>query len=165
MKSFFLKYLAGPAVVILLLVAAAWNGKSASSYTVKDASGTVQEYDFAPPKPYQKVFSRDTISAATSTTVSVHWNLSSTYQYQYYIRLRKIGVTPNVKVVLQEANSTGSTLWFPVDSFSCSGADSVKVNFLLRGATTYGVRHRLLFTKTGTGAVQRDLILNIKPTN
>lgn len=165
MKLSFLKYLAGPAVVILLLVAAAWNGTGEHSYLLQDADGITHEYFFAPPKPDQKVFPRDTISAATSTTVSVPWILASPYQYQYYVRLRKIGVTPNVKVVLQEANSTGSTLWFPIDSFSCSGADSVKVNFLLRGATTYGARHRLLFTKTGTGAVQRDIILNIKPTN
>ena len=162
MKSL-LKYLAGPLVVVFLFIAASWN-RQEQTVTVDEGNALV-EYSFAGLKPEQKTYARDTISAATSTTVAVPWIMASPYQYNYYVRLRKIGVTPNVKVVLQEANSTGSTLWYPIDSFSCSGADSVKVNFLLRGATTYGARHRLLFTKTGTGAVQRDIILNIKPTD
>lgn len=164
MKSL-LKYLAGPLFVFVLILAASWNHQSKNTYVEVDANGTVHEYDFSPLKPYQLVVARDTISAATSTVVAIPWTLASAYQYQYYVRLRKIGVTPNVKVVLQEANNSGAAFWVPIDSFSCSGADSVKVNFLLRGAVAYGAKHRLLFTKTGTGAVQRDMVFNVKPTN
>lgn len=164
MKLTFFKYLAAPIVFAALIAAAAWNRPSGNTYVVTDENGVRHEYDFAPPKPEQLVIARDTISAATSTVVNIPWILASPYQYQYYVRLRKIGVTPNVKVVLQEANNSGAAFWVPVDSFSCSGADSVKVNFLLRGSVTYGAKHRLRFTKTGTGAVERDMIFNIKPT-
>lgn len=165
MKSFFLKYTAAVLVTVALLAAAAWNSKSENTYVIEDENGITHEYDFAPPKSYQKVFARDTMSSAGSTTVDIPWIMASPYQYQYYIRLRKISGTPNTKIVLDEANSTGSTLWSPIDSVSCSGADSVKVHFRLRGTTVYGVRQRLRFVKTGTNTLQRDIILNIKPPN
>ena len=129
-------------------------------------SGMWSDYTYAaPPKSYQKVIARDTMSAAGNTTVDIPWIMASPYQYNYYVRLRKLQHTPNVKVVLREANSTGSTLWSPIDSFTCSAADSTKVHFRLRGTHVYGARHQLLFVKTGTTTVQRDIILNIKPPN
>lgn len=142
----------------------AFNKVSTANIVVEDENGKVTEY-FAPPRSYQRVIARDTMSAAGSTTVDIPWIMASPYQYNYYIRLRKLQHTPNVKVVLREANSTGSTLWSPIDSVTCSGDDSTKVHFRLRGTHTYGARHQLLFVKTGTTTVQRDIILNIKPPN
>ena len=148
-----------------LFLTVAFDRPAANTYVVEDENGVVNEYAYLAPKSYQKVFSRDSITTAGSTTVIVPWIMASPYQYQYYVRLRKIGITPNIKVVLDEANSTASTLWSPVDSFSCSGADSTKVHFRLRGTTVYGARHRLRFVKTGATLVERDIILNIKPPN
>lgn len=163
-----IKYFLLPLAFIAAAIMFAFRDESnaGKTVTVVEDDGAVKEYLYAAaPKPYQKVFARDSISTAGNTTVDVPWIMASPYQYNYYVRLRKIGVTPNIKVVLQEANSTGSTLWSPIDSFSCSGADSTKVHFRLRGTHVYGARHRLLFVKTGTTLVQRDIILNIKPPN
>lgn len=113
----------------------------------------------------QKVFALDTISAATTTYVSVPWNLSSPYQYQYFFKMRKIGVTPNVKIRLEERNCSNSSIWSAIDSVSMSGADSTKLFFRLRGANTYGAAHRIAFVKTGTGAVARNIEFNVKATN
>ena len=159
----YVKYLLAPLAFVLALVAFSFSPENTVT-VVED--GIEKEYIYAAaPKPYQRVIARDTISTAGNSTVDVPWVMASPYQYQYYVRLRKIGVTPNIKVVLQEANATGSTLWSPIDSFSCSGADSTKVHFRLRGTTVYGAKHRLLFVKTGASTVQRDIILNIKPPN
>lgn len=149
---------------VLLFVAMSFDGTSENTYFVTDEDGTSHEYNWAGAKPYQYTYARDTMSTAGSSVVDVPWLMVSAYQYNYYIRLRKIGVTPNIKVVLDEANSSGSVLWSPIDSVSCSGADSTKVHFRLRGTTVYGAKHRLRFVKTGATTVQRDIILNIKPS-
>jgi hypothetical protein len=149
---------------VILAFASSFDRTSTANLEVTDENGNTTEMYLAP-KSYQKVFPRDSMSTAGNSTVDVPWILASPYQYQYYVRLKKIGVTPNIKIVLQEANSTASTLWSPIDSVSCSGADSTKLHFRLRGTTTYGARHRLLFVKTGATVVQRDIILNIKPPN
>jgi hypothetical protein len=147
-----------------LFFASSFDRTSTANLEVTDENGNTAEMYLAP-KSYQKVFARDSMSTAGNSTVAIPWIMASPYQYQYYIRLKKIGVTPNIKMVLQEANSTASDLWSPIDSVSCSGADSTKLHFRLRGTTTYGARHRILFVKTGTTLVQRDIILNIKPPN
>lgn len=113
----------------------------------------------------QKIFALDTISAAGTTYVSVPWNLSSPYQYQYFFKMRKIGVTPNVKIRLEERNTANSAIWSAIDSVSMSGADSTNLYFRLRGTNTYGAFHRIAFVKTGTAAVARNIEFNIKPTN
>jgi hypothetical protein len=113
----------------------------------------------------QKAFPLDTISAATTTYVSVPWNMSSAYQYQYFFKMRKIGVTPNVKIRLEERNASNSSIWSAIDSVSMSGTDSTKLHFRLRGTNTYGSFHRIAFIKTGTGAVARNIEFVIKPTN
>lgn len=164
MKFKFLKYGAFAAVLLAIVAAFSFNRTGGANLVVEDEFGNVKEY-FAPPKSYQRTYARDTMSAAGNTTVDIPWIMASPYQYNYYIRLRKLQHTPNVKVVLREANATGSTLWSPIDSFTMSGADSTKVHFRLRGTTVYGARHQLLFVKTGTTTVQRDIILNIKPPN
>jgi hypothetical protein len=113
----------------------------------------------------QKIFPLDTLTTAGTTTITVPWNLSSPYQYQYFFKMRKIGVTPNVKIVLDERNAANSSIWSAIDSVSMSGADSTKLNFRLRGPVTYGSFHRIRFVKTGNGAVARNTELVIKATN
>jgi hypothetical protein len=113
----------------------------------------------------QKIFALDTLTTAGTTTITVPWNMASPYQYQYFFKMRKIGVTPNVKVVLDERNAANSALWSAIDSVSMVGADSTKLNFRLRGSVTYGSFHRLRFVKVGNGGVARNTELVIKPTN
>ena len=135
-----------------------------TAVTMEDENGNAYTEMFAG-TAMQKIIALDTLTTAGTTTVSVPWNMSSPYQYQYFFKLRKIGVTPNVKIVLDERNAANSAIWSAIDSVSCSGADSTKLNFRLRGATTYGSFHRLRFVKTGAGAVARNTELVIKPTN
>lgn len=134
----------------------------ATQYTDEDGNVNTVWYAGA---NQQKIFPLDTLTTAGTTTITVPWNMSSPYQYQYFFRLRKIGVVPNIKVVLDERNAANSSIWSAIDSFSMSGADSTKLHFRLRGATTYGSFHRLRFVKTGNGAVARNSELVIKATN
>jgi hypothetical protein len=114
----------------------------------------------------QKKFDLDTLSGGTATTtVTVPWNMSSPYQYQYFFKLRKISGTPNTKIVLDERNAANSAVWSAIDSVSCSGADSLKLNFRLRGSVVYGSYHRLRFVHTGTHSLARNMEFVIKPTN
>lgn len=113
----------------------------------------------------QRIYALDTLTTAGTYTTVLPYNLSSPYQYQYFLKLRKIGVTPNIKVVLDERNTSNSSLWSAIDSFSMSGVDSTKLNFRLRGSITYGAAHRLRYVKTGNGAVARNLEVNVKATN
>lgn len=132
----------------------------------RDASGNVVSgSDFFAGTNSQKIYSLDTMTTAGTTTVNVPWNMASAYQYQYFFKLRKIGVTPNVKVVLDERNAANSSLWSAIDSFSMSGTDSTKLHFRLRGANVYGSFHRIRFVKTGNGAVARNMEFVIKSTN
>jgi hypothetical protein len=112
----------------------------------------------------QKTYALDTLTTAGTYTTLLPFNMASAYQYQYFLKLRKIGVTPNIKVVLDEKNAATSSIWSAIDSFSMSGADSTKLNFRLRGTTAYGTRHRLRYVKTGNGAVARNVEIVIKPT-
>lgn len=113
----------------------------------------------------QKIFTLDTMSAAGTTYVSVPWNMSSPYQYQYFFKMRKISGTPNVKIRLEERNCANSAIWSAIDSVSVSGADSTKLHFRLRGTNAYGAFHRIAFVKTGTNTMARNIEFNIKPTN
>lgn len=131
---------------------------------ITDEDGNTSTFTWAAGNQ-QKIFPRDTLTTAGTTTVTVPWNMASPYQYQYYVRLTKIGHTPNIKVVLDERNAANSTLWSAIDSFSMVGADSTKVNFRLRGSNTYGSFHRMRFIKTGNLGVARNIELVIKGTN
>lgn len=110
-----------------------------------------------------RVYPRDTLTGTTADTIEVPWTLSSQYQYNYRIFLKKNTGTPNTKVVLDERNAVGSSLWSPIDSFTCGGADSLKYQFVLRGTHVYGVQHRLRFVRTGSHSLRRDVILRVKP--
>ena len=131
---------------------------------ITDESGNTGTYYWAGSNQ-QKIFALDTLTTAGTTTITVPWNMASPYQYQYFFKMRKIGVTPNVKVVLDERNAANSALWSAIDSVSMVGAESTKLNFRLRGSVTYGSFHRLRFVKVGNGGVARNTELVIKPTN
>ena len=155
-----------------LLLVAAIAGFSAYSpskafdeaLTIENEDGTTTTTTFAGTNQ-QKVYALDTISAATTTYVNVPWTLASPYQYQYFFKMRKIGVTPNVRIRLEERNATNSSIWSAIDSVSMSGADSTKLHFRLRGTNAYGSNHRIAFVKTGTGAVARNIEFVVKATN
>lgn len=131
---------------------------------ITDEDGNASTYYWAGANQ-QKIFGMDTLTTAGTTTITVPWNMSSPYQYQYFFKLRKIGVVPNIKIVLDERNAANSAIWSAIDSVSMAGADSTKLHFRLRGTNTYGSFHRLRFVKTGNGAVARNTELVIKPTN
>lgn len=134
--------------------------------TTRDDSGNIYTGDDAfSASNLQRIYALDTISAATTTYITPGYNLSSPYQYQYFFKMRKIGVTPNVKIRLEERNCSNSSIWSAIDSVSMSGADSTKLFFRLRGTVVYGAAHRIAFVKTGTGAVARNIEFNIKGTN
>lgn len=143
--------------------------------TVEDETGTKTTYDlqghvisgidaFAASNQ-QKIFALDTMSAASTTYISVPWNMASPYQYQYFFKMRKIAGTPNVKIRLEERNIAQSSIWSAIDSVSVSGADSLKLHFRLRGTNVYGAFHRIAFVKTGTNTMARNVELNVKGTN
>lgn len=113
----------------------------------------------------QRIYALDTLTSAGTTYIELRYNLSSPYQYQYFFKMRKIGVTPNVKIRLEERNCSNSSIWSAIDSVSMSGADSTKLHFRLTGTNVYGAAHRIAFVKTGTAAVARNVELNIKGTN
>ena len=136
--------------------------KQAVQYT--DEAGDVNTVWYAGANQ-QKIFPLDTLTTAGTTTITVPWNMASPYQYQYFFKMRKIGVTPNVKMVLDERNAANSAIWSAIDSVSMSGADSTKLHFRLRGSLAYGSFHRIRFVKTGNGAVARNVELVIKATN
>lgn len=131
---------------------------------ITDESGNTGVYYWAGANQ-QKIFPLDSLSTAGTTTITVPWNMSSAYQYQYFFKMRKVGVTPNIKIVLDERNAANSALWSAIDSVSMVGADSTKLHFRLRGTNTYGSFHRLRFVKTGNGIVARNTELVIKATN
>jgi hypothetical protein len=136
--------------------------ETAVQYTDENGDVTTEWYAGS---NQQRILPLDTLTTAGTTTITVPWNMASPYQYQYFFKMRKIGVTPNVKMVLDERNAANSAIWSAIDSVSMSGADSTKLHFRLRGATTYGSFHRIRFVKTGNGAVARNTELVIKPTN
>ena len=120
--------------IVALFVGMSFDKSATNTYVFEDENGVVHEYDFAPPKAYQKSFALDTLTGTTRDTVKIHWIMASPWQYEYYVKLRKLTGTPNTKILLQ-ARTVTNGIWSPVDSVSCSGADSTKVHFRLRGTT------------------------------
>lgn len=130
----------------------------------EDEAGGVETQFFAG-SAQQKIYALDTMSVASTTYITVPWNMSSPYQYQYFFKMRKLVGTPNVKIRLEERNASNSAIWSAIDSVSVSGADSLKLHFRLRGSIAYGAFQRIAFVKTGTNTMARNVEFNIKPTN
>lgn len=110
-----------------------------------------------------KVFTHDTITTTQKDTLNLGYILASPYQYSYQLKIAKISGTPSLKVVLDTRNSLSNTDWMAIDSISAAGADSTKTYFILTGANTYGLQHRLRIVGT-TGVNQYDFTALLKKT-
>lgn len=166
MKNKFLKYALAPLAVVLMFAFAAWNNEDEGrKVTITDSeTGQVFDYMYAGNKSYQKIYSLDTLTGTTPDTIQIPWILASPFQYEFYIKLRKITGTPNTKIVLDSRTVTNG-IWSPIDSVSCSGADSTKVHFRLRSTVAYASQYRMRFVRTGSHSLARNVHLNIKPPN
>lgn len=150
-----------------LFMALAFDRPASETYVFEDENGAVTSYDFAPPKAYQKTFTHDTLTNTEKDTLSIPWIMASPYQYSIQFKVAKISGTANnaFKAVLDQANTTGSTTWMAIDSFTRTGADSLRRDWLIKGTHTYGARLRLRLIGAGTAATQYDVSANIKPPN
>ena len=123
-----------------------------------------EDFYYAANKSYFYDRRRDTITGTTRDTIKFPWIMASPYQYEAYVRLRKLSGTPNTKILLQSRTITNG-IWSPIDSVSAAGADSTKVHFRLRGALSYGTQYQLIFVRTGSHSLERDVEIAIKPPN
>lgn len=170
MKNISFKNMWAGAVLIAfaaLFTALAFDRPASQTYVFEDENGAVTENYFAPPKAYQKVFTHDTITNTEKDTLVVPWIMASPYQYSFQFKVAKISGTANnaFKAVLDQANTTSSTYWMAIDSFTRTGADSLRRDWLLKSTNTYGARLRLRLIGAGTAATKYDVSVNIKPPN
>lgn len=105
----------------------------------------------------------DTLTGSTGKTYQVPYIFASAYQYEIYMRIKKISGTPNSKVVLDSRTVTNGT-WTPIDSVSVAGADSTKLHFRFRGTNAYGNQYRYRLVKTGASSLSFKSEYNFKPT-
>lgn len=150
-----------------LFVAFAFDRPASQTYVFEDENGAVSEFSYLPPKSYQKTFTHDTLTNTEKDTLVIPWILASPYQYSIQFKVAKISgnANNNFKAVLDQANTTGSTLWMAIDSFTRTGADSLRRDWLIKGTHTYGARLRLRLIGAGTSSTQYDVSVNIKPPN
>lgn len=151
----------------VLFFAVAFDRPATQTYLLEDENGKVIENYFAPPKSYQKVYAVDTITNTEKDTLTIPYILASPYQYSYQFKVTKLTGTANnnFKVVLDQANTSASTQWMAIDSFTRTGADSLRRDWLIKGANTWGARHRLRIIGAGTNTTQYYTTYNIKPPN
>ena len=167
MKLAYFKPFIFPALFCLILAAIASDRPATETYVFEDENGAVIKYDFAPPKAYQKTFTADTLTNSEKDTLPIPWILASPYQYSYQFKVSKISGTASgsFKAILDQANTTGSTDWMPIDSFTRSGADSLRRDWLIKGANIWGARHRIRLVGANTAATKYWVTANIKPPN
>lgn len=156
------------ASVLVLIVVAFVNGVSGTKNTVRETyenDGVLRvEYDFAGREDViTKVWTHDTLTTTENDTLTLGYTLASPYQYSYQLKVAKISGTPSLKVVLDNRNSLSNSDWVGVDSISISGADSTRTYFLINGANTWGLQHRLRLVGT-TGVNQYDITGLLKKT-
>lgn len=124
---------------------------------------------FAAPAKAQKVgdyfakvmVSVDTITNTEADTINLGVNLLSNYAYNYIISRTQLSGTANTTVKLQESNELTGSVWYDVATASGTGATVG----IIQGANTYGVRHRILITGTGTQNLSYKLTARLKKTN
>lgn len=150
-----------------LFLAVAFDRPASDTYVFEDENGVVAKYDFAPPKAYQKVYAVDTITNTEKDTLTIPFIMASPYQYSYQFKVTKLTGTANnnFKVVLDQANTSASTQWMAIDSFTRTGADSLRRDWLIKGTNVWGARHRLRIIGAGTNLTQYYTTYNIKPPN
>jgi len=101
------------------------------------------------PRNYYKVLAASGgIVNTEADTVALALSLDKVnYRYNYVLTRTTGTGTLNIAAVLQESNeTTGTTNWYTIGTFTGTGAGVVN----LSGAQTYGVRHRIILTGTGT---------------
>ena len=103
----------------------------------------------------------DTITNTESDTINLGVNLLSNYAYNYIISRTQLSGTANTTVKLQESNELTGSVWYDVATASGTGATVG----IIQGANTYGVRHRILITGTGTQSLSYKLTARLKKTN
>ncbi len=150
-----------------LFLTVAFDRPATETYLFEDENGGITKYDFAPPKAYQKVYPVDTITNTEKDTLTLPWLLVSPYQYSYQFKVTKLTGfnNNNFKVVLDQANTSASTQWMAIDSFTRTGADSTRRDWLIKGANAWGARHRLRIIGASVNLTQYYVTANIKPPN
>jgi len=109
-----------------------------------------------------KSWSLDTITNAELDTLNLSEILASPYQYAYQIKLANISGTRNVKFYLDQTCAKG-TRYMTVDSAITSGTT---VNYyLMKGANTWGYRHRIRVVGAGTQSTSYLVDGLLKKTN
>lgn len=111
---------------------------------------------------YSKVMvTLDTITNTEADTINLGVNLLSNYTYNYIISRTQLSGTANTTVKLQESNELTGSVWYDVATASGTGATVG----IIQGANTYGVRHRILITGTGTQSLSYKLTARLKKNN
>lgn len=151
----------------VLFFAVAFDRPATQSYQFEDENGNVENLAFAPPKAFQKVWPVDTITNTEKDTLAIPWIMASPYQYSYQFWVTKLTGfnNNNFKVVLDQANTTASTQWMAIDSFTRTGADSTRRDWLIKGTNVYGARHRLRIIGASVNLTRYFVTANIKPPN
>lgn len=141
------------------------NVESVKSYTDADG-GNVTVFYTAPTGREDRIvktWTHDTLTTTEIDTLNLTNILASPYQYSYQMKIAKISGTPSLKVVLDQKNVPANSDWIGIDSVAVSGADSTKTYWLIKGANTWGIQHRLRLVGT-TGVNQYDITANLKRT-
>lgn len=111
---------------------------------------------------YSKVMvTLGTITNTEADTINLGVNLLSNYTYNYIISRTQLSGTANTTVKLQESNELTGSVWYDVATASGTGATVG----IIQGANTYGVRHRILITGTGTQSLSYKLTARLKKVN
>lgn len=155
------------AAFAVLFLAVAFDRPATETYVFEDENGAVTENYFTPPKAYQKVYPVDTLTNTEKDTLTIPFIMASPYQYSYQFLVTKLtgNANNNFKVVLDQANTSASTQWMAIDSFTRTGADSLRRDWLIKGANVWGARHRLRLIGAGTSSTRYFVTYNIKPPN
>ncbi len=104
-------------------------------------------------------FTADTITDAENDTLSLPYNLFSSFTSLYQMTRTNLSGTTNVAVTLQQsALTSGNTDWITVGTTSGTGATAEALTL----NPTYGVRYRLIFDGTGTQSSRYTLTAVLK---
>jgi hypothetical protein len=106
----------------------------------------------------------DTIANADKDTLTFpgSWLLLSNFATSYHVSRTNISGTTNVKVYVQSSGlRSGNTDWATIDSTSSTGAS----NAVIMLPNTYGQRHRLIVSGTGTQSTSYTVSAVLKRTN
>lgn len=139
------KYLLPALLLLCALVAFNWKGTDVPAYEYTGDRSEVFEPMASSIVRY--TFTADTITDAENDTLSLPYNLFSSFTSLYQLTRTNLSGTTNVAVTLQQsALTSGDTDWVTVGTTSGTGAtiEALTLN------PTYGIRYRLIVDGTGT---------------